>query len=205
MKIANVTYSQWKALLTARGLLPQYIEDPNGYDLFALESNLSWETRIIKDGGSDIVDFEANVKPTANKPLEIKAGPGRPPRTSASPQPINTMQHFKGYKLTLPILETSAYVDISFPSLVYVKGGHFYCSSILADDYLNVDVLYGANDMVIVPGLVTNCYLVPNTPVPFESAESMTLAPELKLRVTLNGTSSAVTARTVYIIAEYFV
>jgi hypothetical protein len=204
VKEIDLSYSDFKSRLTSKALQVQYVQTPGSYFLFAIEAGvISWQTNLII-GSSDANDFETNLKPTANAPMEIKAGAGRPMRVSSSPQPINTVQHFKGYQLALQATQTTAYIDVSFDSLVYIKGGHFYCSSILTGDNVSVDLLYGANDMVILPGIVDTCYLVPNTPIPFESAESMALAPQLKLRITLKG-STSLTARTVYIIAEYFV
>lgn len=203
-----LTWTEFKSTcITKKSLSLQYEDLGTQYHIIGPDGNLMWEitlNKVLDDGSAnpDVTDFETSYKTGANMPIDIRAGVGRPTRVSASPQPINTIQNFKGYKLTLGALQTSAYVDISFPSLVYVQGGQFYCNSIVADDYVNVDLLYGANDMVIISGLVSNCYLVPNTLIPFKSAESMALAPELKLRITLNGTAGL--ARTVYIIAEYF-
>jgi hypothetical protein len=69
MRIVNVSYSQWKSLLTSNDLNAQYVENSESYDLFAIEYNISWETRILKDGGSNQTDFETNYKSTANAPL----------------------------------------------------------------------------------------------------------------------------------------
>lgn len=203
MKNVTLDYTQFKAILVSKALLGQYYTTNSTYELFAIEGNVSWETSILKSS-DDGVDFETNHKANYNKPLEVKAGPGRPIRAATSPQPINTIQHFKGYKLTLEANQTSNSIDISFPSLVYVKGGRFYCSEVAPDDHLHADVLLAANDMVLIPNLVENCYLIANTPIPFESAESMALAPEVKLRITFEG-SASLTARSVYIVAEYFV
>src|SRR5690349_15580133 len=203
MKTVNTSYQDFLNKVIAKGLLPQYTEDASSYFLFAVESGvISWET-ILSKGSDDAADFEDNHQSSFNKPLEVKAGPGRPIRTASSPQPINTIQHFKGYKLTLAANTTSNYIDISFASLVYIKGGRFYCANIQTDDHVSADLLLASNDMVIVPNIVEDCYLVDNGTIPFESAESMALAPEFKLRITIEGTSS-ITARTVYIVAEYF-
>lgn len=69
MRIINVSYSQWKSLISSKGLSPQYLENPDSYDIFAIEYNISWETKIRKDSGSDQTDFETNYKPIANQPI----------------------------------------------------------------------------------------------------------------------------------------
>jgi len=206
MKNVNVSsWAAWKSLVLAKGMLPQYIESSDRYDLFAIEANISWEFNILKDGGADVTEFEVSYKSTYNKPLEVKAGPGRPTRVAASPQPINTVQRWKGYKLTLPTGQTSAYLDISFGVLIYLKGG------IIVPDgeadgscRLSLDVLYGANDMVILPGILDGCYIMSDQPVNFVSPEAMAVAPELKIRLTISTESPLEEDRTVFITAEYF-
>jgi len=69
VRVANVSYTQWKSLVSAKGLSTQYLDNPDSYDIFAIEYNVSWETRVLKDGGSNQTDFEANYKPSANQPL----------------------------------------------------------------------------------------------------------------------------------------
>jgi hypothetical protein len=69
MRIVNVSYSQWKSLLASNDLGAQYLENPDSYDLFAIEYHISWETKVLKNGGSDQTDFETNYKATANQPL----------------------------------------------------------------------------------------------------------------------------------------
>jgi hypothetical protein len=69
MRIVNIPYSQWKSILASNDLNAQYLENPDSYDIFAIEYHISWETRVLKDGGSNQTDFETNYKPTANQPL----------------------------------------------------------------------------------------------------------------------------------------
>jgi len=69
MRVSNVSYDQWKSIIAANDLNVQYVENPNSYNLFAIEYNISWETKVLKDGGSNQTDFETNYKPTANLPL----------------------------------------------------------------------------------------------------------------------------------------
>ena len=186
MKTASVSYPQLKSLISSKGLLLQYIENLDSYDLFALETNISWETSVLKDGGSDVIDFETNLKTSCNKPLEIRAAAGRPQRFSSSPQPIGTVEHWKGYQITVPAGQTSAYIDISFGSTVYLRGGYIVSSDVDFDDYVQADVLVAANSATYIGGLITTAYMIPNLPVSFESDESMAFPTSLKIRVTLN-------------------
>lgn len=208
MKIASLSYSQWKSLLVSKGMLPQYIENPTSYDLFAVENNISWETRILKDS-DEATDFETNVKPTANKPLEIKAGVGRPIRVSASPQPINTQQKFKGFQLVIPANETSAVLDISFPQDIYLRGGTILTATPFAiDDTISLDGVYTAYNMVVVPDIIDAVFLPQSIDqkMDFTSAESMYLATAFSLRITVNSPSGASVniARILNIVITYF-
>lgn len=76
MKAINVTYAQFKDLVATKGLLGQYVENSDSYMLFAVESTLSWEASILKDGGIDVVEFETDLKSTFNKPLEHRSADG---------------------------------------------------------------------------------------------------------------------------------
>ena len=206
MKTVNVTsWASWKTLIAAKNLLPQYIEHADRYDLFAVETSIVWELSILKDDGADVIDFETNYKSTYNQPLEIKAAAGRPIRISASPQPANTVEHWKGYQITIPTGQTSAYVDISFPSTVYLKGGYIVSADVDFDDYVQVDVLVAANNATYMSGLISTAYMIPNMPVSFESAESMAFPSSLKIRVTLNAGAPDLTDIHANILVDYFV
>jgi hypothetical protein len=205
MKTASVDYSTFWTLVSSKSLLPQYVNSVDTYLVFAIEDNISWEVNIPKDGGSNQTDFETNHQASCNQPLEIKAGPGRPIRVSASPQPENTVEHWKGYQLVLPAGQTSAYVDVSFSSMVYLHGGYIVSADVDFDDYVQADVLIAANNAEYIPGIISNAYMIPNLPVSFESAESMAFPTSVKIRVTL--TTADVNATDVHanILVDYFI
>ncbi|MGH7975011.1 MAG: hypothetical protein ACREBR_05770 [bacterium] len=204
-EVSLQSYSAFKSLVTAKALLPQYNDTGNNYELFAIEQNISWQYTIVKDGGADQTDFETNYQSTCNKPLEIKAGVGRPVRVSASPQPAGTVEHWKGWQITVPAGQTSAYVDISFSSTVYLHGGYIVSSEVDYDDYVTADVLVAANNATYIGGLINNAYMIPNLPVSFESAESMSFPTSLKIRVTLNVGTASVTDLHANILTDYFI
>lgn len=199
------SWSDFKSKVSAKSLLPQYTEWLDRYDIFAVEDNVAWEYTLPKDGSSDQTDFETNYKSTYNQPLEIKSAAGRPVRVSASPQPLNTVEHWKGYQITVPAGQTSAYVDISFSSIVYLKGGYIVSADVDFDDYIQADILITANNAVYIPGIINTAYMIPNQPVSFESAESMAFPTSLKIRVTLITASADVTDTHANILVDYFV
>jgi hypothetical protein len=190
------TYENLKSLVSTKALSLQYMELTDRYDLFVTESGISYTTTIYKanaavDGinptteATRISDFETNYKAHANQPLEVKAGAGRPMRVSASPQPEGTVQHWKGFQLTVPAGQTSAYVDVAFVNAVYLRGGNIASPTIDAGDYVSADVLIAANNAVYIPGIISNAYLISDLPISFESNESMAFPTSVKLRITL--------------------
>jgi len=204
MKIIPLDYATFWTLISSKTLLAQYIDTGDCYQVFALESSISWETFIPKDGGSNQTDFETNHKASCNQPLEIKAAAGRPLRVSASPQPLNTVEHWQGFQLVLPAGQLSAYIDISFSTLVYLHGGYIVSADVDFDDYIQADVLLAANSAEYIPGIINTAYMIPNIPVSFESAESMEFPTAVKIRVTLS-TATANTADVhANILVDYF-
>jgi hypothetical protein len=204
MRTAPVDYSTFWSLASSKNLLPQYIDTGDRYIIFAIEDNISWETVVQKDGTANQTDFETNHLAACNQPLEIKAGIGRPLRVSASPQPLNTVEHWQGYQLVLPAGQLSAYIDISFSNIVYLHGGYIVSADVDFDDYIQADVLLVANSAEYIPGIINTAYMIPNMPVSFESYESMEFPPTVKIRVTLSTAIANVTDVHANILVDYF-
>jgi len=205
MKEVNLgTYAAFKSLVAAKSLLPQYLDTGDTYHLFAVEATICWQYTLPKDGGADQTDFETTFQATCNAALELKAAAGRPLRVSASPQPLNTVERWQGYQIVVPAGQTSAYVDISFSSLVYIHGGYIVSSEVDYDDYVSVDVLVAANNSVYIPGIISSAYMIPNLPVSFESYESMAFPTSVKFRITLNIGAVSATDIHANILVNYF-
>ena len=205
MKEIGLSYTALKSLVSSKALLPQYVDTGSCYQVFAIESNICWQCIVQKDGGSDQTDFEANYQSTCNQSLEIKAGAGRPMRVSASPQPANTVEHWKGFQIIVPAGQTTGYVDISFSTSVYLHGGYIVSPDVDFDDYVSLDVLVVANNAVYIPGLISGAYLIPSVPISFMSAESMQFPPSLKMRVTLNIGDAQAADVHANILVDYFI
>ena len=205
MKQAPVDYTTFWSLVSSKSLLPQYVATVDTYYIFAVENNISWEVTVLKDGGVNQQDFETNHKAACNQPLEIKAATGRPSRVSMSPQPAGTVEHWKGFQITVPTGQTSGYVDISFPIEVYLRGGYIVSHDVDLDDWVSVDILVAANDAVYLPGLIDHAYLISDSMIDFKSDESMVFPPSLKLRVTLNIGSADLSDVHANILVDYFI
>jgi len=65
------TWTNYKALITAKGFVYQWAEYDNRYEIFAAEVIFVWQITLRKDGGADVVDFETNYKSAGNKSLSI--------------------------------------------------------------------------------------------------------------------------------------
>lgn len=69
-KTVRLDWAGMKAIVSNKSMLLQYKEDAKGYDIFALDGpSLDYDTRIVKDGGEDVLDFEANHKSWANQQI----------------------------------------------------------------------------------------------------------------------------------------
>jgi hypothetical protein len=205
MKLANIDYTTFWSLVSSKNLAPQYTNQVDHYNIFAIEDTISWETNVsIGVGDPNQTDFETNHQSSCNQPLEIKAGVGRPLRVSASPQPDGTVEHWQGYQIDVPAGQTSGYVDISFSNTVYLRGGYIVSPDVDFGDYVGADVLIAANSAEYLPGIISSAYMIPNLPVSFESDESMAFPSSLKVRVTLTLNPAHETDTTANILVDYF-
>src|ERR1035437_5220833 len=63
------SWNDFKILVASKGLLIQYTQLAKYYDIFAPESTeFLWHIQLVL-ATPDALDFETNVKPTANAPL----------------------------------------------------------------------------------------------------------------------------------------
>ena len=66
-ELTTASWAEYKAtVIDKKNLKINYQERANAYDIFAQEGLFLWSYTIVKDGKADVVDFETNVKPTAN-------------------------------------------------------------------------------------------------------------------------------------------
>jgi hypothetical protein len=185
MQIMNATsWTSFKSLVTSKQLLIQYSEIDNYYDIYAPEAGaFLWHVIVYKDGGTDVTDFETHYKATANAPLEIKAATGRPDRISVSPQPLGTYNKWKGFQIVMEPGMTHSFLDLSWPTQIYFRGGYLYTSSDDPGDYISADVLMNPGDAVLMPSMIQNVYTTPGVELSFLSDESMLFPTYMKLRV----------------------
>lgn len=65
------SWSEFKSLvIVSKNLNYQYKEDNASYEIYASEDVFVWNVRLLKDGGSDVSDWESNYKANGNKPIK---------------------------------------------------------------------------------------------------------------------------------------
>lgn len=207
MQVMEVnTWTEFKTLVATKLLLMQYTELGSKYDVYASEGLFMWHCSIDKvtPTSSDQTDFETNFKSTANAALENKAAAGRPERVAASPQPNNTTEKWKGFHVEMDITDSSAIIDITFDTSVYLKGGIIYSNDCSNGDHIKADIVLKANPAyVIKANILQNVYMLQNTIIPFMSSECMLMPSTVMLRVTYTKTDTE-TKMSVSALADYF-
>jgi hypothetical protein len=202
MEIAS--WSDFKSLVASKKLLMQYSVGANSYDIFAPEANvLLWHVTVVS-GTADYEDFEDNFMPTANAPLEIKAGTARVHRVSNSPQPNNTTERWKGYEIACGAEDSSASLDISFGTLIYLRGGMIYSKDVANGDKVKVEIQMQINSVwttIMTP--MEDLFLVNGMRVEVLSSECMEFATTLRLKITFTPVSTG-TAKKVYFLLDYY-
>lgn len=148
MKQACVDYSTFWTLVVAKGLLPQYTEDVDGYILFAIEGNISWESNFRKDGSESQIDFEANRKASCNQPLEFRSTEGL--LKIASSMFTDDLSYWVDGSngiLNVTAGETGC-VRTNFPVPFKLNGVDMHWTNANIGDYVNFDVgVYNNNDI----------------------------------------------------------
>lgn len=197
-------WAEFETLVASKKLLMQYTEDATGYEIFAPEGTiLLWHIRVLKDT-TDGDDFEDNHKATANKPIYVRSSALRPMRVSASPQPDGTTERWKGYEIDCGVLDSSKSIDISFGSLIYLRGGIAISDDVAAGDKFKVEIQMQINSVwttIMTP--MEDIFLLPGKRVEVVSPECMEFATTLRMHVTFTPASVGV-AKKIYLILDYY-
>lgn len=148
MKIASVDYSTFWLLVSSKNLLPQYYDGGNAYYLFAIEDNISWETVINKDNGSNQLDFEQNHQSNCNQPLEYRSVDGLP--KIASSMFVDDLSYWvdgSNGNLTIPASKT-VYTRTHFTTPFKLNGVDIHWFKANFGDYINFEIgVYNNNDV----------------------------------------------------------
>jgi hypothetical protein len=93
MKIKR-NYSQFKSIVTSKSL--QIIQGDirsDYYHLLAFDGQITYEANVLKDGGADQIDFEANVLPGIT--VRVTENPDWDLMTSSFPSATTELQTYK--------------------------------------------------------------------------------------------------------------
>jgi hypothetical protein len=147
MYTASIGYSIFWSLVSSKELLPQYIDGGDRYVIFAVESNVVWETIVQKDGGANQIDFETNHQSSCNAPLEYRSVDGIPEVASAMfTDSLNFWVDGSNGFLQIPAGQT-AYSVTSFSTPYKLNGVDIQWANANAGDYVNFDVgVYSGGD-----------------------------------------------------------
>jgi len=199
------SWSAFKTLVGAKKLLMQYVEESGSYVIRAPEaSTLLWAYQMPSTDTADVSDFETNFKPTANAPIEIKAGVGRSQRICVSPQPLNTYWYSKGYVIDCGANDTSKELIVTFPAKVFLLGGSLKSADVTAGDKFRAEVqmeISGTWTTILTP--IDDVYILPNETEAVKSTECMELATVQRIRLLFTPATTGV-AKKLYANLEFF-
>jgi hypothetical protein len=99
MKIKR-SYSDFKSIAASKSL--QIIQGDirsDYYHLLALDGQITYEANVLKDGGADQVDFEANVLPGIT--VRVTENPDWDLMTSSFPSSVTELQTYRKNGITV--------------------------------------------------------------------------------------------------------
>jgi hypothetical protein len=148
MQLMEITsWNTFKELVSAKGLLIQYTQVSNYYDIYAPESPFLWHVVLVQDGGTDQTDFETNYKSSANQPLEYRSVDGLPKFASA--MFVDNLSYWvDGSNGILTVASgQTGYVRTNFSTNFSLNGVDIHWAGANLGDYVNFEVgVYNNND-----------------------------------------------------------
>jgi hypothetical protein len=155
-QMESSSWTAFKSLIAAKGLLIQYTQGINTYEIFGSEANaFMWHYSLLMDNGPDQIDFEANFKDTANQPLEYRTVDGLP--KMASSRFVESLSFFvDGYTLTSSLANnTDAFAKKHYTIPVSICGADIRWNNGELGDYVDLEV-----GIYMVPGDEASFYTI---------------------------------------------
>jgi len=127
--------------------------DSEAYELYAPEQGVMWYCRILRDGGSDVTEYESDYQAGANKPIS-KRSLDDVPYTKQTPATIGTSMRIEGGEF-LATANSKTTGSIKFDSNIEIVGCMFYAENGGSGDKVNVylidkdDILGYGTDTVL--------------------------------------------------------
>lgn len=198
------SWSDYKTIISSKKLLMQYSEFSDRYDIYASEAGIFlWSYSISKSDSTDVSDFESNFKSNANKPLEVRSSANRPARVSASPQPDNTAEHWKGFEVAFGTEDAEVSIYVTYASTIYLRGGWLLPDNVIDGDLLNVEVeAFNGTTWDLVKTPMEDVPLSTLEKIEVVSPECMEFPTYLRLKITITSQTGA--ARTYRGYLDYY-
>lgn len=136
----KTTWTQFKNLIDSVNLLPMMIEDDTVYELKVNHDGNSYDCRLFKDDGNEVVDFETNYLIKCNQPL-IRDELGRKTVTLAAiPYKDNLRLRYTGIEGTA-IAGTTTAIEYKVPEDRRLNGSQLFLRNHVFGDYLTFKVI----------------------------------------------------------------
>lgn len=86
-------WTEFEAKVNTLNASIQFSENSKSYALWVTENGTTYKCKVIKDGGSNVVDFETNYKANGNNPIHPMDADGKPYNRAES-RPLNKTTYF---------------------------------------------------------------------------------------------------------------
>jgi hypothetical protein len=180
----RLKWADFKTVVAAKSMKVQHIDLGDYYHVLAMDSAFKVNTDILKDGGADQTDFDANYKADSNKPIV---------QTSALTFGSDTYKpNLVGFDFTA-VKTTTTTGEYEIDTAYAIHGGVMECQDWNFSDYIEVDVYDKNNVLGYGAGFVLQVYArkwyVQSGPNRFEDIDVAILpAPGLFFRVKYHST-----------------
>lgn len=196
----NLSYEQLKEVIQHKNLLWQHVEYEDRYELFAIDSNLKYNSIIYKNyeeieglsgelEASRIMDFETNYKHLSNRPLTIT--------------PTGIYSNFQGRRIEIAENEPSGYCEWEFDRKISLNKIMPIVINAEWGDYIELEILMYDNTPVLK--YASTIYVYDKYPKEqwFQGVGAGEIPLGLKVRATYYKAAGSQTARKCILIAEF--
>jgi len=191
-------------VMTNKNLLLQYVDEDKWYEIFAIDGQLEYKTRLVKSNyiskftginvsqaQSDISDFETNYKDNANEALEKRTTDGLP-RVAKSTYTDDPSLYLKGGKINISPGSTGK-IDFQFAFDIKLVGAIGFWKDADVGDYIEFSVgYYAGEDWVEVSKYGNTLYIMDTDHVEITGDDSTNITSGVIVRAEYYNSSSSV-------------
>ena len=158
MYTKDVSWTVFKQFVSSKNLLIQYLEMDSIYEVLAIDGVFILVCRIDRQNtNSDLLDFETNFKPSANKPIEKRSSDGL---LISKPFKDAVGFRFRGasFKASVPANATQD-VDYKIEQERWIDGGRALVDKIGSEDQITFQVVDKDNILGMGAGTVLDEFI----------------------------------------------